>query len=63
MGTVYGIRKIQIVDVKENSRHVIVFDGGRIGENAEHPLPDPWRGKEIGYVLGSGEYAEPPNKF
>lgn len=63
MGTVYGIRKIQIVDVKANSRHVIVFDDfGRIGENAEHPFPDPWQIWDCGWNY-PGCYEEPPNKF
>jgi hypothetical protein len=40
--TVYGIRKIQIVDVKENSRHVIEFDfSNKIGEKVEIPMPLP----------------------
>ena len=41
--TVYGITKIQIVDVKENSRHVIQFDFyNTIGERAEKLIPDPY---------------------
>jgi protein associated with RNAse G/E len=41
--TVYGITKIQIVDVKENSRHVIEFDfSNTIGERAEKLIPDPY---------------------
>jgi len=62
MGTVYGIRKIQIVDVKENSRHVIEFDFGSIGEKAEHPLPDPWMIWSCSWQT-PGCYQEPPNTY
>ena len=41
--TVYGITKIQTVDVKENSRHVIQFDFyNTIGERQKTPIPDPY---------------------
>ena len=40
--TVYGITKIQIVDVNEHSRHVIQFDFyNKIGEKVEVPIPLP----------------------
>ena len=40
--SVFGITKIQIVDVKENSRHVIEFDFyNTIGERAKTPTPNP----------------------
>ena len=63
MGTVYGIRKIQIVDVNEHSRHVIQFDfDTRIGEKAEHPLPDPWMIWSCSWQT-PGCYQEPPNTY
>jgi len=63
MGTVYGIRKIQIVDVNEHSRHVIQFDfDTRIGEKAEHPLPDPWMIWSCSWET-PGCYQEPPNTY